>query len=88
MWICADHSLSPSRSLPVPLPTEPQSLPLFSSPKIRASDSLPKGKNTKEKKCSTEFFLPTQCKTAAFSPVLIGTAEVGRAFVVYEKDTS
>lgn len=49
VWICAAHPLPPSPLLPVPLPTEPWSLPLFSSAKIRASDSLPKGKNTEEK---------------------------------------
>lgn len=90
VWICAANSLSSSPLLPVPLPTEPRSLPLFSSPRIRDSDSLPKGKNTEGKKCSTVLSLPTQCKTEEFSPMLIAepTVEVRRAFVVYEKDTS
>lgn len=52
------HSLSPLHlSYVWPLQTESQSLLLFSSPKSRASDSLPKGKNIKEKN-STVLFCP------------------------------
>lgn len=55
VWICAANSLSSSPLLPVPLPTEPRSLPLFGSPRIRASDSLPKGKNTEGKMFHSTF---------------------------------